>query len=235
MCGRYAIAPTARNAWASVGEAFGEHIEEELRELKPRYNIAPATLVPVILHDPEIQGVRVAAARWGFIPHWWKERTPPRFSTINARAEEAGNKPMWRHAFARQRCLIPATHWYEWMAGPDGKVPHVLTSPDGKGFCFAGLWSRWHPPGGEDPIDTVAILTRDAPESIAEIHDRMPVVLHAGAWMAWLDPRMSTTAVASEMIATYSVGAARTWEISRAVNSVRNDGPQLLVPSREDR
>lgn len=230
MCGRYAIAPTSGDAWATMGDILGKDIELMLAEQKARYNIAPSTQIPIIVQDPETRQIVPVIARWGFIPHWWKEINPPKFSTINARSEEAEKKPMWREAFKTSRCLIPATHWYEWQETAAGKQPHALTSPNGKGFMFAGLFSRWKPPNADEAIYTAAILTRDASSSVSEVHDRMPVILNPSAWTRWLDPSLAAGWIAKEILQVSAVLEARTWEISKYVNNPVNQGPEALAP-----
>lgn len=232
MCGRYAVAPTSADAWASAGEILGGDIEAALAALKPRYNVAPSTQVPMIYRDRQTREVRTVLARWGFVPHWWKEAKPPKFSTINARSEEAASKPLWRDAWKTHRCLVPATHWYEWQEAAGVKTPFAHQGVDGKGFMFAGLWSRW--PRDTDPEQfTCAIVTRDAAPSIAHIHPRMPVILHPRAWLRWLEPGTAEPGWVSDILRENAVLEARTWEISRAVNRPGNDGPDLIAPLLE--
>ncbi|MGH8528852.1 MAG: SOS response-associated peptidase, partial [Nevskiales bacterium] len=147
MCGRYAIAPSRADAWASVGDLLGAGIQAMLEELKPRFNVAPTTQIPIVIQDPETREIIPVLARWGFIPHWWSEPKPPT-NTINARSEEAARKPMWRHAWLHSRCLIAATHWYEWRQEPLPKQPFALQPTDGRGFMFAGLYSKLAPAEG---------------------------------------------------------------------------------------
>lgn len=210
--------------------ALGARVAEQLEELKPRYNVAPSTSIPIIIQEREAGGFVVLLARWGFIPYWWKDPEYPRFSTINARVEDAAEKPVWRDAFAKSRCLIPATHWYEWLEERGVKTPFAHGSHDGMGFMFAGLWSRWRAHATDKPLWTAAMLTREASESVGHVHNRMPVILHPDAWRSWLDPALDTGAAVRTLIDTYSVGEARTWKISREVNDARNDSPDILVP-----
>jgi putative SOS response-associated peptidase YedK len=229
MCGRYAIAPRTADAWATVGDLLGPDTEEMLNALKPLFNISPTTQIPIVIEDADGKP-RAVIARWGFIPYWWKEVAPPKFPTFNARSEEAAAKPMWRDAWLRSRCLIAATHWYEWRQDPAGKQPFALQPADGKAFMFAGLYSRWKPPGSDETIYTAAILTRDAAPSIAAIHDRMPVVLHPAAWNGWLDRTRRDRRAVDDILTVNTIMEMRGYRVSTRVNSSRNDGPELLDP-----
>lgn len=230
MCGRFAIAPERNDAWATVGDLLGPEIESMLAALEPRYNIAPSTQIPIIRQHPETRQIEALLARWGFIPHWWKERTPPRFSTINARSEEAATKPLWRDAWLHRRCLIAATHWYEWRKDPEGKQPFALQTEDGRAFMFAGLYSHWRPPGSDESIYTAAILTRSAAPAIAHIHDRMPVILHPQAWRAWIDTDNKTREAIKEVLILHEVLAAKSYRVGAKVSSPKNQGADVLEP-----
>jgi putative SOS response-associated peptidase YedK len=214
-----------------MGDQLGENIEAMLNALEPHFNIAPTTQIPIIRQHPETREIEPLIARWGFIPHWWKEAAPPKFSTINARSEEAATKPLWRDAWLHRRCLIPATHWYEWRKDAEGKQLFALHMENGEGFCFAGLYSRWTPPGSDEAIYTAAILTREAASSISHIHDRMPVILHPLAWRDWLDPERNTRMLVDQVLVIHSVMEVATEKVSTRVNSVRNQGPDVLYGS----
>ncbi len=226
MCGRYAYVPDA-NGWAPILEILGEPVAVALQATKARYNIAPSATVPIVVHDRAAGGARVVEARWGLIPHWWKNAAPPTFS-INARVEEAAGKPMWRDAWKFQRCLVPATHWYEWRREQGLKVPHAITSGDGgSGFMFAGLWSRWVSPAGEERL-SYAILTTRAAESVAHLHERMPVVLAPAAWRNWIDPALRDAQQVAALLQASTLELFSAWPVSKRVNSARNDDAGLL-------
>lgn len=237
MCGRYAIAPKRADAWASVKDVLGASIEAGLARLAPRHNVAPSQQVPIVIQtrDGTIQAL---AARWGYVPTWWRNPKLPTLS-INARIEEAEGKPMWKAPWRGARCLVPATHWYEWrqVPGPDGKPlkqPHALELPERAGFMFAGLWSTWTPPTGPrdstSPIITCAIVTRAASASVSPVHDRMPVILHPNAWLRWLDPHLADPAALKDLLELNAVLEARAWRVSPFVNKPANDGPDCLEP-----
>lgn len=227
MCGRFAIVPHQR-AWAPVDEVLGPGILAALRDLKARYNVAPTQGVPIIYQDRDTREVRVEMARWGFVPSWWKQERPPT-STINARSEEARSKPMWRHAWAKARCLIPATHWYEWRQESSGKRPHALTVDQGDGFMFAGLYSFWRAPDGETLL-TAAILTRDASPAVAHVHDRMPLILSPRLWEEWLEPAVTDARQIDQLLGLNDDFEVETFEISTRVNKPANTGPDILDP-----
>lgn len=230
MCGRFAIAPQSAEAWAAVGEVLGAQVEQMLKDLEPRYNVAPTTQIPIIIRDPSSGEARALLARWGFIPHWHRDPQPPKFANTNARSEDVASKPAWRDAWRSTRCLIPASHWYEWQKDESGKQPFAMTVNQGKGFMFAGLYSLWAPPEGGEPVPTCAILTRAASDSVAHIHDRMPVILHPDGWLPWLDPRLTQPAEIAALLADRTVLEAEAWRISSRVNTPRNDDADVLSP-----
>lgn len=181
MCGRYVSPDQAaiERAWQirrSSGMSFPR-----------RYNVLPTTHVPIVRRAADADELELTRARWGLIPHWWKQAKAPT-STINARSEEAAGKPMWRDPYRNARCLIPAVGWYEWQTlertDPETgevrsyKQPFYLRVDQDGPVAFAGLVSTWTAAGGEPQL-TCAILTRAPSQSAAEVHDRMPVVLRA--------------------------------------------------------
>ena len=229
MCGRYCIAPKDASAWAPVGEIFGEAIAADLGALQPQFNIAPSTQIPILVQDGNTREFRALIARWGLIPHWWRETKLPTFS-FNARSEEAADRPMWKDAWRFTRCLIPATHWYEWRKEAASKQPFALSLADGNVFCFAGLCAWWRPAPDAEPRLSAAILTRAAAPSIAEIHDRMPVILHASEWLAWLDPDERDPARVRKILEVSAVLNAISWPVSLQVNSALHQSAELLTP-----
>jgi putative SOS response-associated peptidase YedK len=216
MCGRY-VSPEQ----ASIERAW--HIGRTSSNPFPRrFNVQPTTAVPMLI--PEDGTRALAAARWGLIPHWWKQDRPPRFS-INARLEEIAGKPMWRDPIRRSRCLLPAEGWYEWQALAGGKQPHYITRRDRRPVCFAGLFSIWR--------DTLscAVLTTRALGPIAEVHERMPVVLPEAAHAAWLDPAQRDASVATALaLEPMAPADFEHFTVSRRVNDARNEGADLIEP-----
>lgn len=213
MCGHY-VSPgqaSIESAWR-IGRANGNPFPR-------RYNVQPTTEVPLLRLDAG--ELVLAAARWGLVPHWWKQDKPPAF-TINARLEEAAGKPMWRDPMRHSRCLLPAEGWYEWQDLPGGKQPHHIRRADGGLFCFAGLMSVW-----QDRV-SCAVLTKAAAGPVAEVHDRMPVVLPHEAHAGWLDAGLGDASAYARDHALYEEFTH--YRVSTRVNNARHEGPELLDP-----
>ena len=232
MCGRYVSPEQAaiERAWR-IGRATGN-------PLARRFNVAPTDPVPLLVLDHGV--LALGTARWGLIPHWWKEEKPPKLS-FNARLEEAAGKPMWRDPMRFGRCLVPAEGWYEWRVIEQtdaqtgeivpGKQPHYIRRQDGKLFCFAGLMSRRSIPGSEEPQITCALITTTAAGPLADVHDRMPVVLPDEAHDRWLDRNLKDPAQASVLARENLRSDAFThFPVRKLVNRTRNDGPELIEP-----
>jgi len=218
MCGRYAFFSPAE----AVKRTFALDL---LPELKPRYNIAPTQSVAALRVVEE--GRRsLVMLHWGLVPHWAKERAIGN-RMINARSETLAEKPAYRDAFRRRRCLVLADGWYEWQAAPGGKQPWFVRLRDPRPIAFAGLWERWKDPAGE-LLESCSIVTCDASESIRKVHDRMPVVLPGESWDRWMDPAYSDTEALSKILAPYDAKALKAWQVSRLVNAPKNEGPKLI-------
>lgn len=233
MCGRYTLIPNPQ-AWADVGEVLGASILEALQAMPPRYNVAPTQAVPIIVVDAS-GPPQLLQARWGYIPSWWKKPVPPTLTT-NARSETAAGKPMWRDAWRHQRCLIPASSWYEWYVADGGqsappKVPHLIQRADGHYLVFAGLWSCYQPSPEVEPIATCAIVTIPSPPDIAEIHERTPVVLDPRHWTDWLDPTLVDPVAVDRIVAEGAVEHFKMHTVDRSVGNARNTGPEVMTPS----
>jgi putative SOS response-associated peptidase YedK len=240
MCGRYAAAKDPA-ALAVEFEVLGELPEP----LPPNYNVAPTNPVHIVAlrGRGDILERVLLVARWGLVPSWAKD--PSIGSTmINARAETVVQKPSFRRAFAKRRCLVPADGYYEWYLptepgapvgarGKPAKQPFFIAAKDGSSLAMAGLYEWWHDPAGqqEDPESwrlTCTIITTAAVGELARIHDRMPVMVARADWTAWLDPESS----AGEAILTSGASGVEleAYPVSVAVNSVRNNGPELISP-----
>jgi putative SOS response-associated peptidase YedK len=217
MCGRYTITVTPEVLRALFGYA-------EQPNFPPRYNIAPTQPIPIVRL---IDGKRhFALVRWGLLPSWVKD--PKKFTLlINARGESVCEKPAFRAAMKRRRCLIPADGFYEWQAGGVRKQPYFIHRKSGEPFAFAGLWETWTGPNGEE-LETAAIVTTTANKTLAPIHDRMPVILAPDAFDLWLDAANVDPMTASALIAPAPENLLEAYPISTDVNRVANDNPKLL-------
>ena len=223
MCGRYMIT-SAREAIKRVFDV------PTLFELAPRYNVAPTQNVPVVrLEEGECELVML---RWGLIPSWAKD---PEIGNrmINARAETVAEKPSFRAAFRRRRCLVVADGFYEWQKRPHGpKQPYYITVGNGGPFGFAGLWERWSDPIEDYPVESCAIVTTAANDLLKPIHDRMPVIIGPSDFDAWLDTS-GNPAIAQALLAPYPAERMSARPISRRINKVKNDDPACLEPLEE--
>lgn len=223
MCGRYAFYSPAE----AVRRTFAL---DDLPELEPRYNIAPTQSVPAI-RAGEGGGRTLAMLHWGLVPKWAKERAVGN-RMINARAETIAEKPAYRDAFRKRRCLVAADGWYEWQSAPGGKKPWFIRLRDGGPIGFAGLWERWKDPADGSLLESCTIVTTDASASIRKIHDRMPVVLPEREWDRWLDPAYSDAGMLAPDLRPYDPKALIFWPVSRLVNAPKNQGPKLIEEDR---
>lgn len=233
MCGRYAAATTAAD-WV---EEF-EVTDSPDRVLAPDFNVAPtkeAFLVTAAPVDGE-PARRMEIARWGLIPSWAKEASIASKLT-NARVETITEKPSFRSAFAKRRCLVPADGYYEWYRPEKGaKQPFYIHRTDGKSLAMAGLYEWWRDPATPEaePRLTFTVITTAATPELAVIHDRMPVMIDQADWTEWLDPAVPGKELPPPMLeAGYRLGLVAE-PVSVAVGNVRNNGPSLIVPITPD-
>lgn len=223
MCGRYSL--TGPNP-AVLRERFALGDEIPVRQ---RFNVAPGDDVLAVTTSREGER-RPDLLRWGLVPFWAKDPKTG-FKMINARAETVAEKPAFRDALERRRCLVLADGFYEWQqrAGRKRKQPYWITRADGQPFAFAGLWATWHAPD-ESVLRTCTIVTTDANAALTAIHDRMPVILpdvHAEA--TWLDPATPVPR-AQELLVALPSAAVRAREVGYAVSDARHDEPDCLDP-----
>lgn len=184
MCGRYDLSESGRTL--KIGD-----FELILTTSQPRYNICPTQKAPVVRRDPD-RRLTLDEFRWGLIPGWAKDGSSAA-KCINARSETVAEKPMFRSAFRKRRCLVPADGYYEWQMAKPRKLPWRFTRLDRQPMLFAGLWETWRPPGESavDEVRTFTILTKAPTPKVSEVHDRMPVILEPEAAVQWLDPDAS--------------------------------------------
>ncbi|MGA2291056.1 SOS response-associated peptidase [Bradyrhizobium sp.] len=219
MCGRFVITSPP----AALRQIFG-YVEQP--NFPPRHNIAPTQPIPVVILDNGIRHFRLM--RWGLLPAWVKE--PAKFTLlINARAETVLEKPAFRNAMRRRRCLIPADGYYEWQASAKRKQPTFIHRRDGQPIGLAGLAETWTGPNGEE-LDTVAIVTAPASADLAVLHHRVPVTVAPEDFERWLDCGRHDAGTAMTLLAPPAAGEFVWHEVSTRVNRVANDDAQLILP-----
>lgn len=243
MCGRYANS-------ADTASLYGSYALDEVvgDDLPPSWNIAPTDAVRGIVQRrsrrdyqdtvdqvADDQVIQLRTLRWGLVPSWSKTRAGAA-RLINARQETVTVKPAFKTAAARRRCLLPADGYYEWQKTAGGKVPHFLHAPDDRQLSFAGLYELWPDPArpDDDPqkwLWSCTVITRQATDTLGEIHDRCPVVVPADVRGAWLDCTTGDAEVARRLLAEIPEPLLEPRIVSTAVNSVRNDGPELIEPA----
>lgn len=214
MCGRF----TQRKDPSKIAEYYG--VSEDYFEASPRYNIAPSQMVQAVTSDRQIVGLK-----WGLIPSWAKDAKIAN-NLINARAETLQEKPSFRAALAKRRCLIPADGWYEWKKESDGKQPYFFHRCDDGLFSFAGLWEAWKSPDGET-IQTCTIITTEPNELTDQYHHRMPVILKRSDEKHWLDSSARVPDLV-QLLAPCSADELEAYAVSRAVNAPRGDESSLI-------
>ncbi|WP_020530633.1 SOS response-associated peptidase [Flexithrix dorotheae] len=218
MCGRYTITKKAEE----IEKRFEARISAESFEKK--WNAAPSNLLPIITnHEPQI----IQQYKWGLIPGWAKDEAIG-FNTINARVESVTEKPAFKFAFTKQRCLVLADGYYEWKKIGKEKIPYRITLDDGALFAMAGLWEKWTNPQGQI-THSFSVITLPAPHKIAHIHDRMPAILSRINEQHWLENDLSD----DERIELLQPPAEKYlgfYSVSKQVNSATNEGPDLIKP-----
>jgi putative SOS response-associated peptidase YedK len=245
MCGRFAVT-TDPALLAEKIQAIDEATSAGKDTAGPNYNVAPTSTITTVVRrhtEPDDEPTRrVRLMRWGLVPPWAKagpdgapDSKGPQL--INARADKVTTSPAFRSSAKGKRCLVPMDGWYEWRANPEvggkkaPKTPFFMHRDDGALLFMAGLWSTWRPkaaPKDTPPLLSCTIITTDALGELAEIHDRMPLMIDESDWDRWLDP---DSPIDDRLLTPHdTVEHVRIREVSRLVNSVRNNGPELLEP-----
>jgi len=223
MCGRFVITSPPE----ALRQIFG-YLEQP--NFPPRHNIAPTQPVPVVIVENGARHFRLM--RWGLIPAWIKD--PRKFTLlINARSETVTEKPAFKNAIRRRRCLIPADGYYEWQASDGRKRPYFIHRRDAALFGLAGLAETWIGPNGEE-LDTVAIVTAPASADLAVLHHRVPVTIEAGDFERWLDCRDDDAEAVLALLVPPREGEFVWHEVSIRVNHVANDDAQLTLPITDE-
>lgn len=221
MCGRFAL--------ITPGEALAEQFQlRDIPTVAPRYNVAPTQPVAAIRLNHRTAEREWTLFRWGLIPSWAKDL---KFGArmINARAETVAEKPAFRAAFKRRRCLIPADGFYEWQKLDQSKQPIYIHAQDGRPFALAGLWETWHSADGS-MIESCAILTTTPNDLMAPIHNRMPVILEPEDYEMWLDPGPRPED-GLHLLRPYPPDKMHTYPVSTHVNNPRHDDPHCIAPA----
>ena len=217
MCGRF----VQFASWADLRRTM---LLLSVADLPPNYNVAPTQQVLVAR---ELDGKREGVAmRWGLIPSWAKDK---KMAQINARADTAAEKPMFRSAFKKRRCLILANGYYEWKTTGKQKQPFFFRLKDDMPFTFAGLWETWH--GEEEPLETCAVLTTDANDMAKEVHNRMPVILTGAEALAWIDPNLDDPEKLKGLLQQFSPEKMMCYAVDPLVGNVKYNSPACIKPA----
>ncbi len=221
MCGRYAAAKDV----ASLVEEF-EVARPPDETLPADYNVAPSKQVYMVVDRETDEGVQrqLRVAKWGLVPSWAKD---PKIGNrmINARIETAAEKPAFRRAWTKRRCLLPADGYYEWYAGEGPKQPFYIHRADGTSLAMAGLFEFWK--DGDDWLVTTCVLTTSAPDGLGRIHDRMPLLVPQDQWATWLNPEQAPS---GEVVVPAMATGLEAYPVSTRVNNVKHNGAELIEP-----
>ena len=220
MCGRF----TQNYTWSEIHAALSLFMPA--RNLQPRYNVTPTDTVDVVRSGAD--GRDLVQMRWGLIPSWWKKPTREVPSTFNARSDTVDSKPMFRDAFKRRRCLLPASGFYEWTGPKTDRQGHYFTAADGGPLLvMAGLWDEWLDPATGERVPSCTMIVSDASEWMQRYHDRLPVMLRPDQFAAWLDGSLGKDAFSPSAV------ALQEWPVAKRVNASgksKLDDPELIRP-----
>jgi putative SOS response-associated peptidase YedK len=222
MCGRFTLTADPADLQKAFGwVTFPDH------SFAPRYNIAPTQPIAVVTNSGEN---KLDFFTWGLVPFWAKDPSIGN-RMINARSETLADKPSFKNAFKRRRCLILADGFYEWqkIPGEESKIPKYIHMRDGKPFAFAGLWENWHSPDGSE-ILSATIITTSPNELMTPIHNRMPVILPSNTYPQWLTTGEADIQKLSAMLKSYDADKMEAYSVSRMVNNPHNDNSSLIKP-----
>jgi putative SOS response-associated peptidase YedK len=224
MCGRFTLTTPAQTLAVQFDLAV-------VPALEARFNIAPTQPVAAVRIGSEGKERELALMRWGLIPFWAKDSSIGA-RMINARSETAAEKPSFRTAFRRRRCLVLADGFYEWQKVDGTKQPVYVSLQDREAFAFAGLWDRWDDPEN-GVVESCTVLTVEPNELLRPIHSRMPVILNPSDYSLWLDREVNEPERLQALLCPYPSGRMQAYAVSRYVNSPRNEGPACIVPAGE--
>jgi putative SOS response-associated peptidase YedK len=228
MCGRYVRKSTRREIanWFAAADPEG-------LEWGPSYNVAPQTFQPVVRLNRDTGQREIVLMRWGLIPYWSKDAKIG-YSTINAKAETVATAPAFREAVRRRRCLVPADAFYEWQKlDPKHKQPFAIALASREPYGLAGVWERWKDPRTGESLETFTIITTEANEVVAPLHNRMPVIIERKDYARWLgdnDPAEPPL----DLLRSYPAVKMTAWKVDKSVGNVRNDAAHLLETPPEE-
>jgi putative SOS response-associated peptidase YedK len=222
VCNRYRLTHS-KQYLAERFEAADDAIEE-----RPRYNIAPTQPVLTVRKEQGKKVRHFTTMRWGLIPSWAKDMSIGT-QTLNARSESVTTKPAFRDPILRKRCLIPADGFYEWRKMGSVKQPYCFEVGEGEVFALAGLWDEWKSPEGQT-IESCTILTTTPNSLVAEMHDRMPVIVSPDKYDLWLDPDVNAFDAIRDILKPYDATLMRLYPVNRKLNNSNNDGPESAAP-----
>jgi putative SOS response-associated peptidase YedK len=220
MCGRYG----RLSRFERIAEFMHGGLRNATGELKPKYNVAPGTVQPVMRMDD--QGAVLTPMKWGLVPFWAKDSNTG-VRPVNAKSATAHEKPMFRKLIRERRCLVPVDWFYEWReAPPADKAPFVIRMASQEPFFMGGLWDTWHA-GANDELTTFTVLTTEPNELMQTLHHRMPVIIAPSDASRWLD---ATVGDIDALMKPFSAEAMTAYAVGKRVNSSRNEGPDLIEP-----
>lgn len=220
MCGRFVRSSSVKE----IAEYFD--LEKPSFEMEPSYNIAPSQDIIIINNRRQKQLVK---CHWGFVPSWSKDFSVG-YSMINARSETVAEKPSFKSAFRKQRCLVIANGFYEWQRDRQRKVPVYIRMKSGRPFAFGGLYSVWTSPEGQN-ICTCTVLTTESNDLLSPIHDRMPVIIPRDKETLWLDPAVDDVETLKGLLKSFPSGEMELVRVSDRVNSPRYNSPDNIIPA----
>jgi putative SOS response-associated peptidase YedK len=224
MCGRARLSSDV----SEIKLVFQIPPERPIPNFPPSWNVAPTDSLPVVRYDQKAGQRSLDLLRWGLIPYWAKD-IKVGFANINAKAEGIENRPAFRDAFERRRCLVPVDNFYEWKKTGSGKQPYAIALADRGIMALAGVWENWKSSAGEW-VRSFAIVTTEPNELCAQLHNRMPVVLAPGAWPAWLGEEPADEALLKSLLVPYPSDGMIAWPVSPRVGNVKNNDPSLIEP-----
>jgi putative SOS response-associated peptidase YedK len=228
VCNRYRLTHSKQY----LAERFDASGEDEI-DTRPRYNVAPTQPVVTVRREMGKKTRKFTTMRWGLIPSWAKDMSIAT-QTLNARSETLTTKPAFRDPILRKRCLIPSDGFYEWQKMGSVKQPYCFEVGEGELFALAGLWDQWESPEGQI-IESCSILTTAANSLVADLHDRMPVIVPADMYDLWLDPDVTNFEAIRDVLKPYDASLMRRYPVSRKLNNSKIDDAESAVPVTLDR